>query len=370
MKNIINTIKKTSLITAIFLLSIFVFSVPTYAHADNFFDHIGEFFEDAWDDVSHTTKSVWDHVENEVEDWDFDISLGNHGHDHNYYVKGYNYWNSNNGTGCSYCGCNSTSSSCSGWDSHNSNTYLPNQPYQYTYYQNPSGWDSYNNYSSLNGSCSAGVSNTSVGGLVTWTASATGGNGFYTYYWSGDEGLSSSGQTAPKTYSYGGTKNATLTITSGGQSITRTCSVNVNQVLAYTETNPYVSSVYLSDVPYTGAGDVIKVILFTLFLILWSTLIAYFLLKRRGIQEIPVAVSNINTVVPELDSDTKAMSQVEDYARMNNIIISNGAVISLIKAKRLNNANFSEIIREVKQSKVNSENEWVTIGEGDLDGRI
>jgi hypothetical protein len=374
MKNIINTSKKVFLAAAISLLSVFVFSVPTYAHADNFFDHIGEFFEDTWDDVSHTTKSVWDHIENEVEDWDFDVSFGGHGHDwdydyDNYYVKGYNYWNTN--TTCATCGCSSTST-CSGWDSHNSNTYLPNDPYIYT-----GGWGSnnnwnynYNNYGSLNGSCSAGVTNTEVGGLVTWTASVSGGNGFYTYYWSGDEGLSSNSQTAPKTYNTGGTKTANLTITSNGQSITRTCTVNVNQVLAYTQTNPYVASVYLSDVPYTGAGDTMKVVLFTMSLILWSTLIAYFLLKKKQAEEIPAVVASENIVVAEVHADTRAMSQIEDYARMNNIIISQGAVINLLKAKRLDNINVSETIRSIASSKTNSEGEWVTISESDLEGRI
>ncbi len=394
MKNIINTSKKFVLVAAISLLSVFVFSVPTHAHAKNIFDRLGNFFEDATDDIKdinknifdsvyYTTKSIQNHIENEVEDWH--ISGGNYYDDNYYYgydnggysnnrnTSNYNYWNDNT-TVCGSCGCNSTNS-CSGWDSRNNNVYGPNQPYQYTYYQNQSGWDSYNNYnynnySSLNGSCSAGVTNTSVGGLVTWTASATGGNGLYTYYWTGDEGLSSNGQTAPKTYNTGGTKTANLTITSNGQSITRTCTVNVNQVLAYTQTNPYVSSVYLSEVPYTGAGDTIKVILFTLALILWSTLIAYFLLKKRETQIIPVAVASENVISTEVHADTRAMSQIEDYARMNNIIISQGAVINLLKAKRLNDINVSETIRNIASEKTNSEGEWVTIGESDLEKYI
>ncbi|MFA6226913.1 MAG: PKD domain-containing protein [Candidatus Paceibacterota bacterium] len=151
------------------------------------------------------------------------------------------------------------------------NTYY--YPYNYNY--------NYSYNEALSGSCSAGVSNTSIGSTVTWTATAMGGNGFFTYYWYGDENLSSNSQYVPKVYSYGGTKNATLTITSNGQSITRTCSVNVGQVLAYSETNPLVSSVYLSQIPYTGAGDILKVLLFITALTLWSGLIAYSSLKRR-----------------------------------------------------------------------------------------
>jgi hypothetical protein len=378
MKNIINTSKKFILVTAISLLSVFVFSVPTYAHAD-VWSHIGNFFEDAWDDVSDTAASAWDHVEDEVEDWHIDLSWNgdddyyyNGYYSNNYQVKGYNYWNTN--TGCTSCGCGSTTT-CSGWNSQNANTYLPNQ---YTYYNGGSGWD-YNNgynynynytYGPLNGSCSAGVSNTEVGGVVTWTASATGGNGFYTYYWTGDEGLSSNGQTTAKTYNTGGTKTANLTIVSNGQTITRSCSVNVNQVLAYTQTNPYVASVYLSDVPYTGAGDTMRVVLFILSLILWSTILAYVLLKKREAQEIPVAVTSENVIVTEVNADTKAMSQIEDYARMNNIIISQGAVINLLKAKRLNDINVSETIRSIASSKTNLGGEWITISEGDLEKYI
>ncbi|MFA6430384.1 MAG: PKD domain-containing protein [Candidatus Paceibacterota bacterium] len=375
MKNIINTSKKAFVVTAISLLSVFVFSVPTYAHAD-VWSRLGNFFEDAWDDVSDVSASAWDHIEDEVEDWHIDMDWDNdyyHYNDyysHGNYGGGHNYWDTSS---CGSCGCNATTT-CGGWNSTNGNVYGPN-----SYYDNGgnSGWNynngynyTYNNYSSLNGSCAAGVSNTEVGGVVTWTASATGGNGFYTYYWTGDEGLSSNGQTAPKTYNTGGTKTANLTIVSNGQSITRTCTVNVNQVLAYTQTNPYVASVYLSDVPYTGAGDTMKVVLFTLSLILWSTTIAYFLLKKKEAQEVPVVIASENVISTEVHADTKAMSQIEDYARMNNIIISQGAVINLLKAKRLNDTNISETIRNVASSKTNSQGEWITISEGDLEKYI
>ena len=113
-----------------------------------------------------------------------------------------------------------------------------------------------------------------------------------------------------------------------------------------------------------------KVVLFTLSLILWSTLISYFLLKKKDAQEVPVFVASENVIAAEVHADTRAMSQIEDYARMNNIIISQGAVINLLKAKRLNDINVSETIRNTASSKTNTQGEWVTIGEGDLEGRI
>jgi len=393
MKNIKNTIKKVSFFLVAILPIAVAFSMPTPAKAD-VWSRLGNFFEDAaddmvdlpgnvWDGVSHTTKSAWDHIEDEVEDWHIDTSWGGGGHDndsnnHNYsnstttyVVKDYTYWNTN----CSSCGCGTTSSCYSGWNSTNGNVYGPNQASNYT-----GGWDSYNNNTyngynynynnnynaALSGSCSSGFNNTDVGSIVNWNASASGGNGFYTYYWSGDEGLSSNSQYTTKTYSYGGTKNATVTITSGGQSITRSCSVNINQVLSYTQTNPYVSSVYLSEVPYTGVGDVLKIMLFILVLALWSGLLSIAFLKRKANAEIlipvintlPVSKENVQTVY---DTDMKDIEAVENYARSHKILLSTDAVTKLVKLSRLSGINVSEVIQKIAKSKDNND-DWSALG--------
>jgi len=72
-------------------------------------------------------------------------------------------------------------------------------------------------------SCSVSPSFIQTGGTATWKASATGGNGYFTYSWSGTEGLYGSGQNVYKRYYNAGTKYGTVTAYSGGQSVTRNC---------------------------------------------------------------------------------------------------------------------------------------------------
>jgi hypothetical protein len=79
----------------------------------------------------------------------------------------------------------------------------------------------------LDGSCTINPSDVTVGESVTFSANATGGNGNYQYNWSGSNGISSSGQSFTGYFSNTGTQTANVTITSNGQSITRSCSVNV-----------------------------------------------------------------------------------------------------------------------------------------------
>lgn len=80
--------------------------------------------------------------------------------------------------------------------------------------------------SPLSGSCSGSPSNPLVGTQVTWSAGASGGNGSYSYSWSG--AASGSGQSVTATYSTTGIKTANVTISSGSQSITKSCSVEVS----------------------------------------------------------------------------------------------------------------------------------------------
>ena len=88
----------------------------------------------------------------------------------------------------------------------------------------------------LDGYCSANPSNVNINETTTWTAYPTGGTGGYTYSWSGD--ASGTSQNIPRSYSSAGTRYSSVTITSGGQSVTRNCQVNVN---TYTSANLSVS---------------------------------------------------------------------------------------------------------------------------------
>jgi len=82
-------------------------------------------------------------------------------------------------------------------------------------------------------SCSPSSTYGVVGSPVTWTANVSGGAGFYTYAWSGTDGLYGSNETAYFSYSYPGFKTATVTVYSNGQSMTQSCSDGVSVSGAY-----------------------------------------------------------------------------------------------------------------------------------------
>ena len=80
----------------------------------------------------------------------------------------------------------------------------------------------------LDASCSGSPSNPDIDERVTWTARPTGGDGNYKYEWSGTNGLDGNNKSIYKNYNDSGTKNATVRITSDGETITRTCNVRVS----------------------------------------------------------------------------------------------------------------------------------------------
>ena len=167
----------------------------------------------------------------------------------------------------------------------------------------------------FDGVCSVSPGTASVGETVQWSASATGGTAAYAYSWSGDEGLSGTAATLSKTYQSAGTKLGAVSITSGAQSVTRTCSVFIRPITGcisgcgggYNQPNVvlykkatsttlasasvYVSqtpqksasaSIYLSQIPYTGvAGDSAKAIVYIALLLAITGVLAYFISSRR-----------------------------------------------------------------------------------------
>lgn len=233
------------------------------------------------------------------------------------------------------------------------------------------------NYPTLGGSCNSNVSNAYVGSSINWSAYAYGGNGVYTYSWSDSDGHSSFGQYFSRYYTSGGMKYMNLTITSGGQSVTRNCSVYImpnvinnvspsypiqNQVLAYTDTNPDLTAVYLSDVPYTGLEDIFKSILFISILLIWSGLLSYMFLKRNKIQEVYIKSEETSKKQDSFVSEDEAgLNQISEYAKMYKIILSSDALVKIFKLAKTRKINASEIIRQV------SKGDWVSIGEKDLE---
>jgi len=82
-------------------------------------------------------------------------------------------------------------------------------------------------YSTLNVSCSASPNPANTNQAVNFNSSASGGTGSYTYSWSGV--CTGSSQSCANSFSSTGTHTAYLTVTSGSQSSSVTCSVSVIQ---------------------------------------------------------------------------------------------------------------------------------------------
>ncbi len=140
--------------------------------------------------------------------------------------------------GCdSYGGCGSYQYNSNYCDRFGSCNTRPQYPvYQPPVYQQPPVYyppTTY--YQALSVSCSPNTTSGYVGTSVTWSAYATGGNGNYTYSWTGTDGLYGSGQYVTNAYSNPGQKYGTVTVYSNGQSTTQSCgtSVGINYNYAY-----------------------------------------------------------------------------------------------------------------------------------------
>ncbi len=147
-----------------------------------------------------------------------------------------------------------------------------------------------------------------------------------------------------------------------------------NQVLAYTDTNPNIDSVYLSDIPSTGFGDYYSIIIFISLLLSWSTILAYVFLKRKieaqklfanayvDVMEAKNDKNNFATsaILNQIVSDNSDISKVEEYARINKVLLSSDASAKLVKLSRLGKINSSEYIRSI------AKDEWITVGENQI----
>ncbi|MFH1607418.1 MAG: hypothetical protein ABIC91_08780, partial [Nanoarchaeota archaeon] len=158
--------------------------------------------------------------------------------------------------------------------------------------------------------------------------------------------------------------------TGGNHYVPPTSTYYPNQVLAYTDTNSNLDSVYLSDIPSTGFADYYGTLIFISILISWSAILAYIFLKRKIKSETMPAVAYINktkindsvnsNVANQIVSDNTDISKVEEYARMNKVLLSSDASIKLVKLFRLGKINVSDYIRSV------ATREWIAIGENQI----
>lgn len=123
--------------------------------------------------------------------------------------------------------------------------------YNYGTTYNPTYTGTTYTWTSLAGACSVLPSTVYTGTVVNWNASATGGNGYFTYSWNGTDNLFSTDKNPTKIYYTAGIKTGTVVITSNGSSITKQCTVNV--VDQYNNYNTNSSDLSLSLV---GVGSV------------------------------------------------------------------------------------------------------------------
>ncbi len=75
----------------------------------------------------------------------------------------------------------------------------------------------------LTGTCAVSPTSVSTGGTATWTATPSGGNGSYTYVWSGTDSLSGTSNPISKAYATAGSYTGAVRITSGTQAVDVAC---------------------------------------------------------------------------------------------------------------------------------------------------
>ncbi len=96
------------------------------------------------------------------------------------------------------------------------NGYYNNYPVNYNYGQ-------LYTWTNITVNCYANPQTAMAGTPLTWYATASGGNGYFTYYWVGDDNLYSTNNSVTHVYYYPGNKFATVSVTSGGQTVTKQC---------------------------------------------------------------------------------------------------------------------------------------------------
>lgn len=102
-------------------------------------------------------------------------------------------------------------------------------------------------------SCSANISETTIGTSVTWSFS-TNLSGSYTRLWSGDESLTGTGVSAVKSYTTLGIKNASIQLTSGGSIY----SANCTPVSVVSSVNNQTAQVFIDNSDQSIVENVVK----------------------------------------------------------------------------------------------------------------
>ncbi len=107
-------------------------------------------------------------------------------------------------------------------------SYTYNNNYNYgTYTASNFPYGTTYTWTNITANCYANPQTTYQGSPITWMVSASGGNGYFTYYWTGSDQLYSTNSTVTQSYYSSGQKVANVTVTSNGVSVTKQCTAYI-----------------------------------------------------------------------------------------------------------------------------------------------
>ena len=216
-KNSYSSISTWSICAVLVVVAISTMAITSVAHAQ-YYDYS---YSTPSYDYSYSTPS-YDYSYSTPS---YDYSYSTPSYDYSYTTPSYDYSYSNSYVSPTYSYSSPSYYSTSGMVYTNGSVYYPTATAYTngsTYYPQTYNYNNYNNRA-ISASCYSSGSPV-VGTSVLWYTSISGGNNTYSVSWSGDEGLSGYGTTMSKVYNYAGTKNANITVTSGGQTTSVSCS--------------------------------------------------------------------------------------------------------------------------------------------------
>lgn len=265
----------------------------------------------------------------------------------------------------------------------------------------------HSNNSDLSAYCEASDDKAYVDEDITWKVFPSGGKGSYSYKWQGTDGLSGSTKTVEYSYDTPGKKSATVTVYSKGKSDKATCYVKIIErskpVPPKYEVPPQTSAgIYLSQVPYTGVEGNMKVSLFIAGILVWSTALAYFIIRRKarkhgltvsqfittdGGMKNTMAFGGISTRLPQMEvmpvttepqmvapvvppaptfpiNSEDFMSGLESRARAQRMIISADAlnIIAAVTGREVADAHgMVDKLATMHRSTLTDQNDWVVL---------
>lgn len=211
---------------------------------------------------------------------------------------------------------------------------------------------------SLSVACNASPSTARIGEIINWYTTVSGGTGSYAFSWTGTDGLAGSNSSVQKAYYDVGTKNATVTVYSGSESQTRTCSATVvhggggggggglNQPNVYLISKNVTkaplaqggtgSFIYLNQVPYTGLTDHPILTSLLVAFLAWSFIFGmFYFMKRSKMQKAAAGMSNDTgsndafTTTYSADAHEQFGAELESFARGKNALVAQSVIDQL-----------------------------------------